>query len=416
MDQMSLKQWKLLDVVKRIEGGLLTVGQAAEIVGLSKRQMRRVRGAVAERGKAGVVHGNQGRAPSNRVGAKTRRRVETLFRSKYVGFNDQQFTEELVGEGIEMGKSTVRRILRDAKLPASRQRRATKHRARRDRRPQAGLMILWDGSSHAWLEARGPKLCLMAAIDDATGELLPGAHFVEQECAAGYLRVLRDIARSKGLPCSIYMDKHGSLRRNDAHWTLEEELRGRQDPTHVGSAIEALAIEAIYAHSPQAKGRVERLWGTLQDRLVSTLRLCGTCTQADANAVLEHERAEFNERFAIAAVDERPAWRLVPRSIDLDRVCGFRYPATVQNDNTVRIGGRVFDIPPGPGQRSYAHARVELNQLLDGTWRIYDKTNRIVATAPAAEVGELRAKASRKRSAASRAFRKALTDIAVSLP
>src|SRR2546428_14013768 len=145
-------------------------------------------------------------------------------------------------------------------------------------------MLLWDGSRHDWLEGRGPWLCLIAAMDDATGELLPGGHFVDQECAAGYFRVLRAVVTAHGVPWSIYMDQHGALQRNDDHWTAAEELRGKQDPTQVGQALEALAIAAIYALSPQAKGRVERLWGTLQDRLVSELRLAGARPRAGADA------------------------------------------------------------------------------------------------------------------------------------
>ncbi len=196
------------------------------------------------------------------------------------------------------------------------------------------MMILWDGSRHAWLEDRGPLLCLMAAVDDATGELLPGAHFVEQECAAGYLRVLLAISREKGIPLSGYMDRHGSLRRNDDHWTLEEELRGLQDPTHVGRALAALEIEAIFALSPQAKGRVERLWGTLQDRLVSELRLAGARTVEEANALLEWFRPDYNARFARPPLEVQPAWRKVRKGLDLDRICSFYYEATVQNDNS----------------------------------------------------------------------------------
>jgi hypothetical protein len=276
------------------------------------------------------------------------------------------------------------------------------------------MMMLWDGSRHAWLEDRGPMLSLMGAIDDATGEFLPGAHFVEQECAAGYLTVLRETARQKGLPLSAYMDRHGSLRRNDDKWTLEEELRGKQDPTHVGRALEALEIEVIFALSPQAKGRVERLWGTLQDRLVSELRLVGAQTAAEANAVLERFRGEFNRKFTVAAAEVESAWRPA-RKVDLDRLCAFHYEATVLNDNTVRLSGVVIDVPPGPRARIYAHARVEVRQLLEGSWRVY-LGDKLIATAAATETGELRAKQRRKRSAASRAFRSAIERIAVSLP
>jgi hypothetical protein len=238
----------------------------------------------------------------------------------------------------------------------------------------------------------------MGAIDDATGELLPGAHFVAQECAAAYLRVLAAIVTERGIPWSIYMDQHGALRRNDDHWTLAEEQRGRQDPTQVGGALEGLGIEAIYALSPQAKGRVERLWGTLQDRLVSELRLANASTVAEANAVLARYRPEHNERFAVAAQDHQPAWRKRRAGLDLARVCSFRYEATVLKDNTVRLGGSVvLDIPPGPRARSYADRRVEVRQLLDGTWHVY-LADRLIATAAATGHRELRALRRRKRS------------------
>jgi hypothetical protein len=397
MGLMSERQWKRVDVVQRVNRGALTCGEAVQLLGVSERQLRRIRRRVALHGAAGVRHGNAGRAPAHRVADAIRARIVEFRRTKYEGFNDEHFTEKLQAvEEIDVSRPTVRRVLRAAGIGAPRRRRATKHRRRRDRKAQAGLMVLWDGSRHDWLEGRGPMLCLMGAIDDATGELLPGAHFVEQECAAGYLRVLKTLAETKGLPGSVYMDQHGSLKRNDGHWTLEEELRGHQEPTHVGAALQALEITVIYALSPQAKGRVERLWGTLQDRLVSELRLAGAHTAAAATAVLERYTPEHNRRFAIAAADAQGAWRPVRRHVDLERICSFRYPATVLNDNTVRLGGRVIDVPPGPRKRSYARARVAVHQLLDGSWRVH-LGDTVIATAAPTGSGELRALKHRRR-------------------
>lgn len=388
---MSRREWKRLDAMERIDGGRLTNREAAEVLGLSTRQVRRLRRAVERRGSAGVVHGNRGRAPSNRVSEELQGRIVAFRRKKYSGFNDQHFTEKLGAvEGVTISRASVQRLLRAAGIGPPRKRRAPKHRRRRDRKAQAGLMILWDGSRHDWLEGRGPMLCLMGAVDDATGELLPGAHFVEQECAAGYLTVLKAIAEEKGLPWSAYMDQHGSLKRNDEHWTLAEELRGAQEPTQVGRALQALEIEVIYALSPQAKGRVERLWGTLQDRLVSELRLAGARTVEQANTVLARHRADHNRRFAIRPADAVPAWRPVRRGTDLPRLCSFSYDATVLKDNTVRLAGIVIDVPPGPRKRSYAGAQVELRQLLDGNWRVYLRDT-VIATAVGSTGGELRA-------------------------
>ncbi len=413
---MSERQWKKLDVIRRVAKGLITTMGAAIVLGLSERQVRRMRRAVEDWGQAALVHGNRGRAPVNRLDEKLRRRIVRLATKKYVGFNDAHLTEKLVEmEGLAMSCATVRRVLRAAGVRAVRSRRPAKHRRRRDRRAQAGMMILWDGSRHDWLEGRGPVLCLMGAIDDATGELLPGAHFVDQECSAGYLRVLRAIVEEKGIPQSAYMDQHGSLKRNDDFWTLEEELRGEQDPTQVGRALRELDVEVIFALSAQAKGRVERLWGTLQDRLTSELRLVKASTVDAANAVLAAYRADHNRRFAVAPADATSAWRPVRAGLDVARACSFRYAATVQNDNTVRLGGAIIDVPPGPRGRSYARARVELCQFLDGSWHVYHRDARI-ASREATPLDELRPRKQRKRSAASRAFRRGIERLAPSLP
>lgn len=413
---MSEKQWKRLDAVRSVCRGDCVVGDASEKCGLSKRQMRRVCRAVELRGTDGVIHGNTGRPPWNKANDAARERVVELFRTKYAGFNDQHFTEKLEEfEGLEVSRSSVQRWLRAAGLPAARKHRPPRHRRRRERRPQAGMMLLWDGSRHAWLEGRGPQLCLVGALDDATSEMLPGAHFVEQECTAGYLKLLLEICRSRGLPWSIYMDQHSIFRRNDDHWTLEEELRGEQDPTQVLRAMKALEIEAIYALSPQAKGRVERVWGTYQDRLVSELRLAGAKTREEANAVLARVRPEINSRVAVPAAESKPAWRRVRRETDLARICSFCYAATVLNDNTVRLSGKVLDIPAGPRKRSYAKAHVEVRQLLDGSWRVYHE-GKLIADLPASHVVELHPVKARKRPAASRAFRRDVMKIAASLP
>ena len=415
MDRMSDGQWKRLDAVRRIKQAALTVVEAARIVGVSERQMRRIVAAVKKRGSAGVQHGNAGRSPAHRMKSGIRKLVVKLMREKYAGFNDKHFTEKLVEvEKLKVSRAGVQRILRAAGIGAARKRRPPKHRRRRDRKPQAGLMILWDGSRHDWLEGRGPMLCLMGAIDDATSELLPGAHFVDQECAEGYLRVLMAIAREKGIPWSAYMDRHGSLKRNDSFWTLEEELRGKQDPTQVMRALEVLKIEIIYALSPQAKGRVERLWNTLQDRLTSELRLAKAKTVEEANAVLLRHTPDHNRRFAVTPENSEAAWLPVRAGLDLERVCSFSYEATVSNDNAVRLSGvPVIDIPPGRGRKSFAKARVDVRQLLDGSWRVYFG-NELIGIAASTNAGELRALKRKKRSAAARAFRRGVEKLEVS--
>ena len=379
---MSEKQWRRLDVVERIERGEMTVAEGAVALGISARQMKRIRKRIVRDGVEGVVHGNAGRAPKHRISTLVRTRIVQLRRELYRGFNDQHFTEKLLEvEGLKISRASVRRILREARIGPMRGRRALKYRKRRDRRPQAGQMILWDGSRHDWLEGRGPRLCLMAAIDDATGELLPGGHFVEQECTVGYLRVLRDLVAAKGIPLVAYMDRHGTLKRNDRNWSLEEELAGRREPTQVKRALDDLGVRVLYALSPQAKGRVERLWGTLQDRLVSELRLENASTAEEANAILETYRPAHNRRFAIPAQDALQAWRPRPGADELDSLCALQYVRLVANNNTVRVAGHSIDIPRGPRGRSYAKAYVTVRHLLDGRFRVF-YGGELIAEAP----------------------------------
>lgn len=414
MLRMTQKQWRRLETVRRWLDGEIGGREARALLRVSERQAWRIRAAVATAGELGVLHGNADRPAWNRTPDGLRERIIQLARKKYIGFNDHHLRDKLERvEEIRVSCSTVRRLLRAAGLVSPRRRRPPKHRARRERMGREGWMILWDGSRHDWLEGRGPLLCLMGALDDATGEVLPGAHFVDQECAAGYLQVLREIVLQKGIPHLTYMDRHGSLHRNDENWTVEEQLQGEQLPTHVGQALRDLDIGPIYALSPQAKGRVERLWGTLQDRLVSELRLAKARTVHDANRVLQQYIPEHNSSFAVAPRESPPAWRPLLRHLDLDRICSFRHQATVANDNTVRIGGIVIDLPPGPGARSYAHARVDARQLLDGSWRVYWQDQLIASHA---STGPATPGKRRRRSAAERAFRSAIHRVSTSLP
>lgn len=372
---MSEREWRTVSLLERLERGEVSMSEVAASLGRSVRQVQRIRKKWLELGPAGLVHGNTGRAPKHKTPEGVREQIVALRRGKYTGFNDQHFTEKLVEfEQIHVSRETVRRVLRGTGLGSPRTRRGAKHRRRRERRAQAGQMILWDGSEHDWLEGRGPRLCLMGAIDDATGELLPGAHFTEQEGTLGYLRVLRDIVREKGIPHTAYGDRHGSLRRNDTHWSLEEELAGRREPTQVGRALAELGIEPLFALSAQGKGRVERLWGVLQDRLISELRLANASTRGQANRVLRTYRLEHNKRFMVAARDVQSAWRKAPsdhtRLLDL---CALHYVRKVYKNNTVRVAGRVIDIPKARslGPSTYAGRTVVVKHLLSGDYRVF---------------------------------------------
>jgi len=389
MGQRELKRWRLMELVKV---GKITLKEAGEKIGVCYRQAKRIRRAIRERGIKALVHGNRGRPSNHRIKEALREKVLKLSRELYWDFNDTHFTEKLREcEGIVLNRETVRKLRREAGVAPKRKRRGPKHRKRRERKAQEGWMVLWDGSPHSWFGPEHPPCCLMAAIDDATGKLL-AARFFAFEGSSGYLWLLKEIVKKHGIPMVIYQDRHGALHRNDSHWSLEEQLAGRQEPTQVGLALEALSIEPISALSPQAKGRVEKLFATLQDRLGAELRLRGMVTLEEANRYLQSIFIKgFNRRFAIRAKDSQKAWRKVPEDLDLDRIISFRYTATVGNDNTVRLGGLILDIPPGPHGRSYAKAKVESRQLLNGSWRIYYKNHLIAKHSPTSLKDPIRA-------------------------
>jgi hypothetical protein len=319
--------------------------------------------------------------------------VVTLARGRYAGLNDVHLTEKLtLVEGLAVSRATVQRVLRAAGLASPRRRRPPRHRSRRPRRAQAGLLLQLDGSPFAWFGAAQPACSLLAAIDDATSAVL-AAGFRLEEDAAGYLGVLRTLGRTVGLPAAVYTDGHGIFVRNDAHWTVAEELQGYQDPTQVGRALQALGIHHHVAQSPQAKGRIERLWETFQDRLVVELRLAGITTLPAGDAFLATTfLPAHNAQFAVPPAVAITAYRSVPRGLDLDRICAFHYARRVAADNTVRVEDVVLQLQPGPGRRSYARAVADVVQCLDGAWRVY-VADRLVATTPAPpDPGQLRAR------------------------
>jgi transposase len=371
---LSQKQLQRIVVIENAVAGRVSVAEAAEALGRSERQVKRLKRQFDRSDSSWVLHGSQGRAPVNRTPEELRRRIIELARGKYAGFNDTHLREKLGREeaAIAVSRSTVRRILRAAGLRSPQKRRPAKYRSRRVRRAQEGMLLLIDGSCHAWLERRGPELTLLGLIDDATCKV-PAAHFqLEHENSAGYLRLLRGLVEGPGIPVALYRDQHSTLQRNDEHWSLEEQLAGQQLPTQVGRALQELGVEIIVARSPQAKGRIERLWRTFQDRLVSELRLAQAATLEHANAVLVRFLEDYNRQFARAPRQAGSAYRKLDRRLDLDRIFSLRYERKVSNDHVIRVGpGLKVQLPPLPGNKGFAGATVQVCHAPDGRIRVY---------------------------------------------
>ena len=389
---MSGKEQRRAWVLSRVEAEEMSVTEAARLLGLTERSVRRLRARVKRDGPGGLVHGNRGRPSSRRVPAATRTRILELVETTYGEINDTHLAELLAErEGIEIGRVTLRRLLRDAGRPPRRRRRAPRHRRRRDRMPKEGLLLQTDGSRHDWLGDRGPRLTLIGLIDDATGRVT-AATFREQEDTAGYLTVLAATLRRHGVPGAVYHDRatifEPALRQP---LTLEEQLFDTRVPTQLGRAFAELGIGSIAARSPQAKGRVERLWGTLQDRLVAELRLAGIDDRDGANAYLARYLTRHNRRFTVPAADPESAWRRMPGGTPIERVCCFKYRRTVARDGTVRAGPMILQMPAKPNGRSRAGQRVELHVRLDGRLVVWDGERELLSSPAPLEAVQLRA-------------------------
>jgi len=365
-------------VLREMDAQRMTAVEASRSLGLSERQVRRLLAAYRQEGAAAVIHGNRGRTPTNALTPDVRQTILDLAQTTYVGFNQTHFTEKLhTNHSLTVSRATVQRVLDGAGVASPRHHRRPQHRSRRERRSRPGMLLQVDGSQHDWLEGRGPYLTLLAGIDDATGEV-PAATFRDEEDAHGYMLVLRSIVQSHGIPLAIYSDRHSIfVHTESADETIEEQLVGQRSSTQVGRLLEGLGIQLILALSPQAKGRVERLWGTFQDRLVSELRLAKASTREEANAVLATVLPQHNERFARPPKEVTSCYRAVPASLNLATVFSFQYERTVANDNTVRFGSDVIQIPANRERSSYARVRSRICVGLDGSITVLWQGRRI---------------------------------------
>ena len=339
--------------------------------------------------------------PVNRLPQKTVKRIVKLARGPYAGFNQQHFSEMLVErEGIVLSRSSVRRILANAGIASPRRRRPAKHRSRRERYSQEGMLVQIDGSPHRWFGPNGPERTLLAAIDDATGKVL-GAVFRTQEDAQGYFLLVRMIADKYGCPLAVYRDRHGIFHRGkNRKLTIVEQLEDQPNRTQFGRLMKELNIESIPAQSPQAKGRIERLFGTFQDRLVSELRLGGIVELDQANALLREFLPRYNRRFAVPPRHEGTVYRQPP-SGDLNTIFAFKYVRTVGMDNTLRLLQHRIQIKWDRQRKIYARDRVEVHQRMDGSLAVFYRGRCLAITDAPAEAPILRVQKTQHPSSSS---------------
>lgn len=383
------QEQRRVEILTRVIAGTLSSIQAAELLGVSERQVRRLQESYRQDGLVAVIHGNRGRSPANRTDRAVVARLHELVGEggKYHGLNVCHLHELLAEhDAIALGRSTLDRLLKQEGLRASKREKPKEKRRRRERKSAEGMLVQIDASPHDWLEGRGPTMTLLGGIDDATGKVL-ALHFQPTEDQDGYLRLLRAIAQEYGLPVAYYHDRH-TILRSPKEPTLDDELAGKLPMSQVQRVLAALGVESIAARSPQAKGRIERLWGTFQDRLIAELRLAHIDNQDDANAFLPGFLTRYNARFAHDPADPDAAWVPFPETGDLAYSFAVRESRQVRADHCLAWQGRLLQLEVAPDESSLGGKRVHVHRVPEGDLFVYDGTRRLrhhLVTHPASE-------------------------------
>lgn len=366
--KLTVKQIQRYETVRAALDGRLTNAQAAAALRLSVRQLQRSKRRVEAEGPAGIVHRNTGREPPNKTPREVREEVVELAITRYARFNFSHLADVLVEDHhVVVSDETLRRWLRPAGHGRP-LRRATPHRRRRPRRAREGELLFLDGSPHRWFGDTHPPVCMLLASDDATGRPLWGK-FQPTEDRDGCFEVCYKVFSKFGLPGGFYLDR-GSQFTTTRHGGLHVAQGPQTDPTHFEQAMESLGIELLFAHSPQARGRGERLNGSFQGRLVAELAERGIADCSSATRYLNHTFIpRYARRFGHSPASPTPAWRPLPEGMDLRRVLSAKHTRTVANDNTVPLHGTSYQLWPPAHLRHLVRAKVEVQERFDGTVR-----------------------------------------------
>jgi transposase len=366
--RLSRKERDRLEVLRKVESGKLSRRAAAELLGVSYRQLLRLVERYLADGAAGLKHRLRERESNRRIGTDRQQRIVSLYRSKYHDFGPTLAVEYLAGvDGEHVGIETLRRWLIQAGLWQAR-RRGARHRAWRERRAHRGELVQMDGSEHDWFEGRRAKATLMVLIDDATNWTY--AKFFESETTVAAMVSFWEYVKRYRLPRALYVDRD-SIYEITRDSTVDEALRDQSPLTQFGRAMQTLGVELILAHSPQAKGRVERRHGVFQDRLVKALRLKGISNLDAANKFLDQEfLSELNERFHVSPRAQADVHRAVPRDVRLEHVLCFQEARTVRNDWTVSWRNRVLQLSEKHQKLALAGKKIMVSELLEGKLRL----------------------------------------------
>jgi len=365
----SQRELKRLHIAQKVIEGAVRRAEAAEMLLLSDRQMRRIVGRVRGEGPRGVVHRSRGRESNMKYPEELKGRVTELYRQNYEGFGPTLAQEKLLErDGISISDETLRLWLIEAGLWKKR-RKGRQHRQWRPRKERYGEMIQADGSHHDWFEGRGPESVFMGYIDDAMGKVY--GRFYEYEGTLPAMDSFRRYIRKYGIPMSLYMDKHTTYK-GMGKAIIEDELLGTEPVSEFGRALKELGVQLIHAHSPQAKGRVERLFHTLQDRLVKEMRLRGISSIAEANEFLKEYLPVYNRRFGKKAARTENLHRSIPKGLNLDRILCIKTERTVRNDFTVAHNRKLYQI-----EEAVTAKKLMVEEYPDGSMALWCRAQKV---------------------------------------
>jgi transposase len=359
---MSQNDIKRLHIIQKVVEKSVKQIEAAKVLNLSDRQVRRLQRRVEQHGASGVKHGSCGKRSRNATDEKQKEKILGLYRSKYERFGPTLACEKLLGKDkIRISRESLRQWLMAEGL-WEKKRKGREHRQWRERKSHYGEMVQMDGSHHDWLEGRGPKIVLIGYIDDATSRVY--GRFYDQEGTIPAMDSFKKYVKSYGIPASIYLDRHAAYKCKGRP-SIAQELAGEEPLSEFERVLKELGVEVIHAMSPEAKGRVERLFRTLQDRLVKEMRLEGIKTLQEANDYLDKYWAGFNKRFSVQAREDEDLHRRMTKMVRLESVFCFRRAHILRNDFTVADQRKLYQV------LDTAHVReVEVQENLDGQIKI----------------------------------------------
>jgi transposase len=392
--ELSYREIQKLEILNEVRAGGRTQLSAGRALGMTDRWVRKLLKRLSRGGAAALAHGNRGRPSPNRMAEERREQILQLYRTKYPDFNLTHFAEMLQErEGVTPpSREFLRRVLAKAGLWAAR-RKAPKHRQRRLRREYEGELLQVDASLHAWLGEDQKPIAIVGAVDDATGEVVD-AQFFPAETTEAYFSLLKGILRKRGVPRALYSDRHSIFVVNKGNDLELQKALGHSAETQVSRALKELGIQWIPAYSPQAKGRIEKLWRTFQDRLLRELRLENIRTIDEANRYLQQRfLPRSNRKFAVPAAKEGCVYRPAPLNRNLQGMLCWKETRILARDHTFSCEGKLWQVRKCPSIPSLTGRRVEVRRTLRGSWQAWlgDVRLKIKAGSPFKPVQELRA-------------------------